>query len=74
MLNHLKTEHSYKANPKLLTQFQYCEDQSIPYAVVIGEGEIQAGVVKLRNIATRNEETVKRDQLIEVLRQRLAQL
>ncbi len=51
----LQAEQSYKKNPKLLQQFHYCEEHRIPLAVVIGESEIQAGVVKLRNVATREE-------------------
>merc|ERR1711862_582381 len=40
----VKTEHSYKKNPKMLNQLQYCEDNGIPLAVVLGESEIAAGV------------------------------
>ena len=31
----LRTEHSYKKNPKLLSQLQYCEENSIPLAVMV---------------------------------------
>ena len=31
-----RTEHSYKKNPKLLSQLQYCEENSIPLAVMVG--------------------------------------
>ncbi len=51
----LQTEMSYKANPKLLTQLQYCEERAIPIALVLGESEIAAGVVKLRDVKTRAE-------------------
>lgn len=64
-------EHSYKHNPKLLKQLQYCEDEGIPLAVVIGESEIQKGVVTLRVVATREETEVPRDKLAEELRLRL---
>merc|ERR1719309_1608087 len=43
----VRTEHSYKKNPKMLSQLQYCEEQGIPLAVVIGESELAAGIVKL---------------------------
>ena len=39
----------------MLNQFQYCEENGIPFAVVIGESELKAGIVKVRNIATREE-------------------
>ncbi|CAF0850393.1 unnamed protein product [Brachionus calyciflorus] len=68
----IKTEHPYKANPKILHQLQYCEENSIPYAVIIGQDEIDNNVVKLREVATRAEETVPREKLVEVLREKLA--
>merc|ERR1712062_723804 len=64
----IKAEQSYKKNPKMLNQLQYCEEESIPYALVIGESEIEQGVVKLRKIATREEIEIPRDQLIDVLK------
>ena len=51
----LQTEHSYKGNPKLLSQLQYCEDTGVPFAVILGESEIQNNVVKLREVSTRAE-------------------
>lgn len=51
----IKAEMPYKANPKMLNQLQYCEDRVIPWAVIVGERELQEGVVKLRNVATREE-------------------
>jgi len=60
----VKTEQSYKKNPKMLNQLQYCEDNGIPLAVIIGESELQKGVVKLREIATREETEVPREELV----------
>ena len=51
----LKTEYSYKANPKILHQLQYCEENGIPFSVIIGEEEVKNNVVKLRDVNTRNE-------------------
>lgn len=70
----IRTEHSYKKNPKMLTQLQYCEDTGIPLAVVIGESEIAAGIAKLRNIITREEVEVKREELAETIRTKLETL
>ncbi|KAJ2950475.1 hypothetical protein O0L34_g8719 [Tuta absoluta] len=49
----IKTEQSYKKNPKMLNQLQHCEENGIPLAVVLGESELKRGLVKLRDIATR---------------------
>lgn len=51
----IKTEHSYKANPKTLHQLQYCEENQIPFSVIIGEDEVKEGIVKVREITTRTE-------------------
>jgi len=72
--NGIKTEHSYKKSPKMLNQLQFCEDNGIPLAVVIGESEIAAGIVKLRCIASREEVEVKRDVLVATLQERLKSL
>jgi len=70
----IKAEHFYKKNPKMLNQLQFCEDTGVPLAIVIGESEIAAGIVKLRIISTREEVEVKREDLVLVLKERLAQL
>uniref|UniRef100_A0A2A4JW78 histidine--tRNA ligase n=1 Tax=Heliothis virescens TaxID=7102 RepID=A0A2A4JW78_HELVI len=70
----IKTEQSYKKNPKMLNQLQHCEENGIPIAVVLGESELKRGVVKVRNITTRQEDEVPRDQLVEDLKTRIAAL
>lgn len=45
----------YKKNPKLLSQLQHCEDSGIPLVAILGEQELKNGVVKLRNVTTRDE-------------------
>ena len=51
----LEAEFSYKSNGKLLNQLAYCEETLIPYCVIIGTNEITNNLIKIRNIATRNE-------------------
>ena len=58
----------------MLSQLQYCEENGIPLAVILGTGEIERGVVKLRVIASREETEVPRERLAEVVREKLAQL
>jgi histidyl-tRNA synthetase len=70
----IKTECSYKANPKALDQFQYCEDNLIPFCVIIGEDEIKNNVVTLKNCITRSQEKLERQNLVEELRKRLSEL
>ena len=51
----IKTEMSYKANPNILTQFQYCEREGVPFQVIIGEEEKEHGSVKIRDTVTKDE-------------------
>lgn len=62
---------SYKANPKLLVQLQTCEEQGIPWAIVIGQSELEKGIVKLRNVTSREEIEVDRASLVDVLKKKL---
>ncbi|XP_059061954.1 histidine--tRNA ligase, cytoplasmic-like isoform X1 [Achroia grisella] len=70
----IKTEQSYKKNPKMLTQLQHCEDSCIPLAVVLGESELKRGMVKIRDIVSRQEEEVQREDLVKELNARIASL
>lgn len=65
----IDAEIAYKANPKLLNQLQYAEERLIPFVLIIGEQELKDGVVKLRNTASREETTVKLDDLQTTLTQ-----
>ncbi|XP_051486858.1 histidine--tRNA ligase, cytoplasmic-like isoform X1 [Apus apus] len=67
----IKAEMLYKKDPKLLKQLQYCEDTGIPLAAIVGEQELMDGVVKLRDVATREEVDIPREKLIDEIRRRL---
>jgi len=54
----IKAETSFKANPKLLDQLQYCESRGIPFALIVGEEELARNVCKIRDIETRDEITI----------------
>lgn len=58
----------------MLNQLQHCEENGIPLAVVLGESELKRGVVKVRNITTRQEDEVARDNLVEELKTRIEAL
>ena len=45
----------YKESPKLLSQFQYCEAEGIPWLVILGEEEKVKGSVRLRHVDSRVE-------------------
>lgn len=67
----LKVEQSYKKNPKLLVQLQHCEENGIPLALILGESELQNGVVKLREVTSRAEVEVPRNEIVAEIKRRL---
>ncbi|KAM6358144.1 histidine--tRNA ligase, cytoplasmic-like isoform 3-T4 [Alca torda] len=67
----IKAEMFYKKDPKLLKQLQYCEDTGIPLAAIVGEQELTDGIVKLRDVATREEIDIPREKLVDEIRRRL---
>lgn len=68
----ISAETSYKANPKLLNDLQLCESRNIPWAIVFGEKEIESGVLKLRNITTREEIDVERSDLVACINRHIS--
>lgn len=52
-----------KRNPKMLDQLQYCEKNQIELCVIIGGAELEAGIVKIRPVATREEVKIHRVQI-----------
>ncbi|XP_051019066.1 histidine--tRNA ligase, mitochondrial isoform X2 [Acomys russatus] len=69
----IKAEMLYKNNPKLLTQLHYCEKADIPLMVIIGEQEQSEGVLKLRSVASREEVTINRENLVAEIQKRLSE-
>lgn len=67
----IKSEMSYKRNPKLLNQLQYCEENGIPFVVMIGSGELEQGTVKIRNVESREENVIPRSQMVDSLKRLL---
>jgi len=63
----INTEIYYEP-AKLEKQFKYAESKAIPYAVIIGQDERARGVVKLKNLATREQEELTLEQIIETLK------
>jgi histidyl-tRNA synthetase len=52
---------------KLNKQLKYANDKQIAYVCVIGENEVQTGILTLKNMRTGEQEKVKIDTLIEAL-------
>ncbi|UJR13671.1 hypothetical protein I4U23_000683 [Adineta vaga] len=72
--NGFQTEMAYRHNPKLLDQLQYCEKHQIELCIIIGSTELENGTVKIRNVNTREEFAIPREQLAEQLRLHLSKI
>ena len=60
----IRCEMICKSNPKILTQFQYAEKNRIPWIVVIGQSELDDGIVKVRNTVSKEETVVPRENMV----------
>eukprot|EP00879_Flechtneria_rotunda_P029211 GHRR01031496.1.p1 GENE.GHRR01031496.1~~GHRR01031496.1.p1 ORF type:complete len:289 (+),score=145.89 GHRR01031496.1:29-895(+) len=67
----IKAEFGFKPNPKMGDQLGHALEQGIPYIVLFGDDELKSGVVKVKDMAAKTEETVGVDKLIDALRTRL---
>lgn len=67
----IRAEHSYRINPKLLNQLQYCEKFDVPLAIILGESELQRDEVILRDVPSRTETLLRTGDLIAEIQRRL---
>lgn len=51
----------YSNNKKLKAKMKYADKLQIPYVIVIGEDEIKANKIKLKNMQTGNEQEIELD-------------
>ena len=49
---------AFKRNPKILDQLQYCEKNQIELCVIVGGSELEADIVKIRDVLSREEVSV----------------
>jgi histidyl-tRNA synthetase len=61
-----------KENPKIQSQLNYANTENIPFAVIIGEDEVQKGIVQLKNLTNSEQELVARAEMIPRLKEKLA--
>lgn len=75
--NGITAEFAYKAKPKLPQQFKAAENGGIPYAVILGEDELKAGKVKIKELglpeghAEKEGVLVDMDRLVEEVKSRM---
>ena len=57
----------YYDSVKLEKQFKFADKKKIPYAVIIGSREISDGMVKIKELKSGEEQTVKRNDFFSLL-------
>lgn len=66
----INTELYPDAGDKLEKQLKYADKKGIPYALVLGQDEVDNNVVNLKNLATREQKTLPLDEVIKLLSNR----
>ncbi|EME38290.1 hypothetical protein DOTSEDRAFT_29354 [Dothistroma septosporum NZE10] len=74
----IKAEFSWKVKPKLPQQFKAAEANSVPFAVILGDDELAAGQVKIKEMglpeghAEKDGVLVQLDNLVQEVQTRIA--
>ncbi|GLT71545.1 hypothetical protein SLA2020_435550 [Shorea laevis] len=67
----LKAE--YLVNKRVMKHIDRAKDSRIPWMVIVGEQEMNEGIVKLKDIEAAKEEKIPRSRVVEELKRRLNQ-
>ncbi|KAK9417077.1 hypothetical protein SUNI508_09095 [Seiridium unicorne] len=62
----VKTEFLYKVKPKLQNQFKAAESNGVPFAVVLGEDELERGQVKIKELGLSDGHPEKEGVLVNL--------
>ena len=49
---------------RISTQMKYADSKGIPYAVILGSDEVESGTVAVRDLASREQQVVPREELV----------
>jgi len=63
----IKVLISHHISPKMREQFNFVFENNIPYMVVIGEDEIKKNMISVKNIQTKIQTLMKKEELINLL-------
>ena len=66
--NGIKAEILYNENPRMDKQMDYILENRIPFAVFIGENEVNEGKIKIKCMANGNELMIERGKLVEEIK------
>lgn len=58
----------YPDAAKLKKQMKYANDKHIPFVAMVGEDELRDGTVTLKNMTSGEQQTIAKDQIIQLIR------
>jgi len=67
----IKAEQIPRLNPKVQAQHNYANTNTIPFTIIFGKSELADGTLKLKNMTTAEQISVKRDELVAVVKEKL---
>ena len=48
---------------------KYADSKGIPYAVILGSDEVEAGTVAVRDLSSREQQVIRRENLVDHIHQ-----
>ena len=66
--NGISCELYPSSNRKLDKQLKYADRQNIPFAIILGPEETQKGIVKVKDMKTREQKEVKKEEVVKILK------
>jgi histidyl-tRNA synthetase len=54
---------------RISAQIKYADTKGIPYAVILGSDEVEAGTVAIRDLASRDQQVVPREEFVGRIKQ-----
>ncbi|KAI7898520.1 histidyl-tRNA synthetase [Cokeromyces recurvatus] len=75
----IKASYMFKNKPRLDKQFDVCEKDMIPLAIIIGKDELEKGQVRIKDMRSKNEAqgggiVIQQADMIKEIKERLAHL
>ncbi|KAF9122020.1 Cytoplasmic and mitochondrial histidine tRNA synthetase [Mortierella sp. 14UC] len=75
----IKAEFAYKLKPRTQNQWDVCDRDMIPFAVIVGGDEVEKGLVKIKDMRSKDESQkggleYPRTEMIAEIKRRLAEL
>lgn len=67
-----KMKAEYMVNKRVMKHIDRAVESRIPWMILVGERELNEGIVKLRDTTTREEISVPRSRIVEELQRRLS--